>query len=110
VSIAARFPNVYLALGGNIQYGLVQPRVLQQQIGELLLHVGSDKLFFGSEAPVLGGPEPWVDLILDLEMPEDLQEGFGYPQLTMDDKRKILGENFAALLGVEIPEAAAKAA
>ena len=105
VSIAARFPNVYLALSGNVNYGLVQPRLLQQQIGELLLHVGSDKLFFGSEAPVLGGPAPYIDLLIELEIPEDLQDGYGYPQLTLDDKRKMLGENFARLLGVEIPEA-----
>lgn len=105
VSIGARFPNVHLALSGNVNYGFVQPRVLLQQVGELLLHVGSDSLIFGSEAPVLGGPEPYIDLLLDLEMPEDLQEGFGYPQITMDDKRKMLGGNFAKLLGVPVPGA-----
>jgi predicted TIM-barrel fold metal-dependent hydrolase len=103
VSIAARFPNVYLALGGNIQYGFVQPRVFHQQLGELLLHVGADKLFFGSEAPVLGGPEPYIDFLLELEIPEDLQENFGYPEFTLEDKRKMLGENFARVLGYEIP-------
>jgi uncharacterized protein len=32
-----------------------------------------------------------------------LRSGYGYPQITMDDKRMILGENFAKLMNIDIP-------
>ena len=35
-------------------------------------------------------------------MPADLMEGYGYPEVTAEIKRKILGENLARLIGVDI--------
>jgi hypothetical protein len=36
------------------------------------------------------------------EMPKDLVEGYGYPPLTEEVKRKILGLNAARLLGIDL--------
>ena len=102
VSIAGRFPNVYLALSGNIDYFTVAPRLVQDQIGRLLMEVGSDKLLWGSEAALAGGPAPYLKAFMEFEIPADLREGYGYPQITLEDKRKILGENFARLMDVDI--------
>jgi hypothetical protein len=66
------------------------------------MEVGSDKLLWGSEAALAGGPAPYLDAFMDMEIPEDLRVGYGYPQITIDDKRKILGENFARIMGVDI--------
>jgi uncharacterized protein len=35
-------------------------------------------------------------------MPEELQERYGYPQLTDEIKRKILGLNFARLMKIDV--------
>lgn len=35
--------------------------------------------------------------------PEELQMGYGLPPMSLDDKRKILGLNFARMMGVELP-------
>jgi aminoglycoside phosphotransferase (APT) family kinase protein len=35
-------------------------------------------------------------------MPQDLTDGYGYPQVTQEIKRKILGENLAKLHGIDI--------
>jgi predicted TIM-barrel fold metal-dependent hydrolase len=101
-NIAGRFPNVYLALSGNLGYYMVAPRLVQKQIGQLLMEVGADKLLWGSEAALAGGPAPYLKAFMDFEVPEDLRTGYGYPQITREDKRKILGENFARLMGVDI--------
>lgn len=103
LSIAARFPNVYLALSGNVALGIVRPRVFYKQLGFLLSEVGSDRLFFGSETPILGSPEAQIQFIRDLEMPEQLQEDYGFPDITDLDKRKILGESFARLMNIPVP-------
>jgi hypothetical protein len=39
---------------------------------------------------------------MKLEVPEDLRNGFGYPQITLEDKRKILGLNMAKLFDVDV--------
>jgi hypothetical protein len=103
VSIASRFPNVYLALSGVLSVARIAPRKVQTQMGELLQHVGPEKLLWGSEAAMTGPPGPFLELFMDLEIPDDLREGYGYPQITMADKRMILGENTARLFGIDIP-------
>lgn len=102
VSLAARFPNVYLSLAGFMTQYHVAPRLVQQHIGRLLQAVGVEKILWGSEAGMAGGPGPYLRSFMQLEIPEDLRSGYGYPQITLEDKRKILGENFAAVLGIDI--------
>jgi predicted TIM-barrel fold metal-dependent hydrolase len=34
-------------------------------------------------------------------MPEELQEKYGYTEVTDEDKRKIFGENLGKLLGID---------
>lgn len=102
VNIAARFPNIYLPLSGTFSHLPVAPRRVIDQLGRLLMEVGVDKLFWGSEAALAGPPGGIIQAIVDLEMPEDLQVNYGYPEITELDKRKILGLNFAKLMGVDV--------
>jgi len=71
-------------------------------MGRLLRDVGSDRILWGSEAPLFGNPRPLLEWIWEMEIDEQLQEDYGYPQITKSDKRKILGENQARLFGVDI--------
>jgi predicted TIM-barrel fold metal-dependent hydrolase len=102
VSIAARFPNVYLSLAGYLTFYHIAPRRVLDHLGRLLQMVGADKILWGSEAALAGGPGPYLKAFMDLEMPEDLRVGYGYPQITREDKRKILGLNFARIMGVDV--------
>jgi hypothetical protein len=51
------------------------------------------------------GAEPIMRLSVegfrDFQMPEDLQEGYGFKPLTVQDKRKIFGENLTRILNIE---------
>ena len=47
---------------------------------------------------------------MDFQIPEDLCAGYGYPQLTDQAKRKILGENLLRLHGMTLDEAKASVA
>ena len=42
------------------------------------------------------------------EIPQDLCEGYGYPQLTDQAKRKILGENLLRLHGMDVTDTVAR--
>jgi predicted TIM-barrel fold metal-dependent hydrolase len=103
VSVASRFPNIHLNLAGNINAVHIAPREVQTWIGRLLRDVGIDKLVYGSDAALLGPPQPYLDAIAALEIPEDLRSGYGYPQFTREDKEKFFGLNFAKMLGIDVP-------
>ena len=102
-SIAARFPNVYLAISGIVAMWFTRRRPFLKQMGQILDEVGADRILWGSEAALMGPPQPYLDVLWDLEIPDDLQEDYGFPQITVEDKRKILGLNFARLMRVDIP-------
>jgi hypothetical protein len=37
----------------------------------------------------------------EFQIPEDMRKGYGYPEITEEDRRKIFGLNLAGLLGIE---------
>lgn len=94
-------PNVYANLESTLGLVVRQPRRFAHIIGKLLQYGQEDKILFSSGC-VLNHPEPIIKAFLAFEMPEDLREGYGYPELTLDIKKKILGENIAKLHGIDI--------
>lgn len=102
ISIAARNPNVWLSLSAWINIYPIMPREALKRLGKALMHVGPDRLLYGSEAFVWPNVQGYLELFMDLEMPENLQEEYGLPPITREDKRKILGENYAGMLGIDV--------
>lgn len=103
INIVARFPNVHLVCSPLLQYLTFRPRLAQEQLGALLQQVGSEKLLFGSEGPLLGDPTPCIEALMNLSIDDDLQEGYGYPEITRRDKENILGLNAARIFGMDVP-------
>jgi uncharacterized protein len=102
INIAGRFPNVWLALSAWINMYPIMPQECLHWIGKALLFIDPKKLIYGSEAFVWPNLQAYIDLFLDMQMPEQLQEGYGYPEITDDVKRMIIGENAARLFGIDI--------
>jgi predicted TIM-barrel fold metal-dependent hydrolase len=105
VYIAARFTNVVLVLSGTMHLPLIAPYQFQEYMGRLLRDVGSDRIIWGSEAPLLGNPQPMIEWFWRMQIDRELQSRYGFPQITEQDKRKILGENQARLFGVDVDRA-----
>jgi hypothetical protein len=59
------------------------------------------KIVYGSEAPIFH-PQWAIKAFMDFQIPQDLCDGYGYPQLTEQAKRKILGENLLRLHGLDV--------
>lgn len=102
INIASRHPNVWIALSAWINLYPIQPRVMLDMMGKCLMLVGEDRLLYGSEAFVWPSLQPYIEAFAKLEMPEDLQEGYGYPQITRQAKAKMFGENQARLFGMDV--------
>ena len=102
-----RHPNLYADLAATINFIVRAPRQFAETLGKLLFWCGEDKIIYGSEAPIFH-PQWALKAFSEFEIPQDLCEGYGYPQLTDQAKRKILGENLLRLHGMDVEETKAK--
>jgi uncharacterized protein len=96
-----RYPNVYVNLEWTISLIFRAPRRFAEVLGNLLLAGGDDRLFWASGA-MLAHPQPVIDAFRNFEMPEDLMAGYGFPPLTDEAKRKIFGENWCRMHGIDV--------
>jgi hypothetical protein len=96
-----RHPNLYASIAATINFVVRAPRQFAEIMGKLLFWAGEDKIVYGSEAPIWQ-PQWALDAFWNFSLPQDLVEGYGYPQLTEQAKRKILGENLLRLHGMDI--------
>lgn len=97
-----RYPNQYVSLAATITLLVRAPRTFAEIFGKLLFWCGEDKIVYGSE----GHPRRALRAFMDFQLPRDLCDGHGYPQLTETAKRKILGENLSRLHGMTLVDAA----
>lgn len=104
ISLASRNPNIWLALSAWVNIYPIMPMEAMHRLGKALMYVGPDRLLWGSEAFIWPNVQGYIELFADMEMPEELQDGYGYPAITKDMKRKMFGENFANLLGFDLEE------
>jgi uncharacterized protein len=102
-----RHPNLYASIAATINFVVRAPRQFAETLGKLLFWCGEDKIVYGSEAPIWQ-PQWALEAFWDFQLPQDLVEGYGYPQLTEQAKRKILGENLLRLHGMDVEETRAR--
>jgi uncharacterized protein len=102
-----RHPNLYASIAATINFIVRAPRQFAEVLGKLLFWCGEDKIIYGSEAPIWQ-PQWALDAFWNFSLPQDLVEGYGYPQLTEQAKRKILGENLLRLHGMDVEATRAK--
>ena len=93
--------NVYAELGSTWYNVLRDPNEAAHVLGKLLGAVGPDNIVWGTDSIWYGSPQQQIEAFRAFEITEAFQEEFGYPALTPEVKRKILGENAARLYGVD---------
>lgn len=97
-SSTAPIPNLYAEWGTHLASLIVTfPTVFAHSIGQAIHYMGSDHIVFGSDSNWYGGPQWQIDALWRFQIPESLQERWGYAPVTETDKRNILGLNSARL-------------
>jgi predicted TIM-barrel fold metal-dependent hydrolase len=79
-------------------------------LGKLLLAVGPDNVIWGSDSIWYGPTQPAIDAFRAFQIPGELRDRYGYPELTPEIKAKILGRNAARLYGIDLEAARRRAA
>ena len=100
--IGVQDKNVYAGLAVASAFIRKRPRYFAQILAELLFWLGPDRIVFGSDY-ALWHPKWIIEDFIRFELPKDLEREYGV-ELTLETKRKILGENAARLWGINIEE------
>ncbi len=95
-------PNTYAEIGTTWAASVVTfPTLAAHLLGQLLKFMGPDRVVFGSDSVWWGSPQWQIEALWRFQIPEDLRKRYGYPELTPEIKRKILGLNSARLYGIK---------
>jgi hypothetical protein len=94
-------PNTYAEIGTTWAASIVTfPTLAAHLLGQLLKFMGPDRVVFGSDSVWWGSPQWQIEALWRFQIPEEMQKKYGYPALTEEIKRKILGLNSARLYGI----------
>jgi predicted TIM-barrel fold metal-dependent hydrolase len=100
--LAAPLRNTYAEIGTTWASSVVTfPTVAAHIMGQLMKFMGPDRIVFGSDSVWYGSPQWQIDAMWRFQIPADLRKKYGYPELTEEAKRRILGLNSARLYGIE---------
>jgi hypothetical protein len=92
--------NVYAELGTTWYSVMNDVNQSAHVLGKLLSYFGEDNVVWGTDSVWYGAPQPQIDAFTRFQISTQFQQQYGYPALTDDIKRKILGLNAAKLYGV----------
>ncbi len=98
--------NVYAELGTCFATtSVTTPRLAAAMLGQLINGLGSDKIVWGTDSVWYGSPQWQIEALRRLEMPQDLQQKHGYPELGAADsplKNDIFANNAARIYGLDL--------
>ena len=96
--LAEDLPNVYAEIGTTFASSVITfPTVAAHVLGQLMKYLGPHRIVFGTDSVYYGSPQWQIEAFWRFEIPESIRRQYGYPPLTKDDKRRILGLNSARL-------------
>ena len=98
-----RMTNVYMELGTTFGHTVVtHPKICAHLLGQVIRAFGADHVIWGTDSIWWGSPQWQIEAMRRFQIPEVLQEEFGYAPITDEDKAKIFGLNAARLFNVDV--------
>jgi hypothetical protein len=71
-------------------------------MGILFKYLGADRIVWGTDSTWYGSPQWQIEAFWRLQIPEEFRQRYGYPEITPEMKRKVLGLNSARLYGMSL--------
>jgi uncharacterized protein len=93
--------NVYAELGTTWFNLMRSPTQAAHLLGKLLVHLGPGNIMWGTDSIWYGSPQQQIVAFRAFQISPELQERYGYPALTDEVKRAILGGNAARVYGLD---------
>jgi len=105
----ARYPNVYANLEVTSALLYKAPGWYEEIIGFLTFWGGPPKILWATGS-VLAHPQPLLQRMWDMQFSDYTLNNYGVSQITVADKRMILGGSYAAMMGLDIAKLRAQVA
>jgi hypothetical protein len=104
----ARYDNIYVNLEVLVYTAHARPRYFEETFAELFEVAGDggiDQLYWGTGCMAYP-PQPQLEAFWEFQFTEDVRHDglFDVPELTSEHKERILGKNYAEMLGLDIDE------
>lgn len=99
--LVAPYPNVYAEIGTTFASSVVTfPTLAAHLMGILFKYLGPDRIVWGTDSVWYGSPQWQIEAFWRLQIPDEFRRRYGYPEITPEMKRKVLGLNSARLYGM----------
>lgn len=94
--------NLYTELGTTFAATVSsRPMECAHVVGTLLRDLGEDYVMWGTDSLLWSAPQWQIDAFRKFQIPEELRNGYGYPEITDEIRRKVFGENAARIWGID---------
>jgi hypothetical protein len=98
--------NLYCEIGSTFAATVTsRPMECAHVLGTLLRDIGPDYVLWGTDSLLWGNPQWQIDAFRKFQIPDQLVEGYGYPRITPEIRRKVFGENAARIWGINRDQA-----
>jgi uncharacterized protein len=96
--------NVFAELGSSWRQVMADSNQAAHYLGKLMKYVGEDNICWGTDCIAGAAPQSQIEALRAITIPQDMQDQYGYPELTTERKAKIFGLNSARIYGVDPTE------
>jgi hypothetical protein len=94
--------NLYCEVGSTFAATVTsRPVECAHVLGTLLRDLGPDYVMWGTDSLLWGNPQWQIDAFRKFQIPDQLVEGYGYPKITPEIRRKVFGENAARIWNID---------
>ena len=98
--------NLFAEVGSTFAATVTnRPLECAHVLGTLLRDLGTDSVLWGTDSVLWGNPQWQIEAFRKFRIPDQLVEGYGYPQLTDEVKAKVFGLNAARLWNIKTAQA-----
>lgn len=103
--------NVYAELGSTWRFLSTRDQESAAHLmGKLLVHLGEDNILWGSDSVWYGSPQDQILAFRAFQIPAEMREQEGYPEITAMVRAKIFGLNAMQPYGISVEEMQKRAA
>jgi uncharacterized protein len=107
--VVARFENVYANLEITTLLAVTRPQLFDEAMATLLYWGGPDKIMYSTGAMEFH-PQPILEAVWNYQVSDRMLERFSMEQITREEKARIMGQNYARMIGVDLEEASRRVA
>ena len=100
IGLAGKHQNLFLSMSGIVGWYERSPYRGYHAIGTALQWVAPERIVMGLDLP-FDDTKRVVDWVRNLQIPDELQKNYGYPEITEEMRAGFLGKNLAKLAKIE---------